>query len=200
MKKQLPIDKIRNRKYTGILYLDCERHQTLIHSLKTNKYKSICILHDKDLYESGEFQGKPKKAHYHFIVSFDNARYLKSVASEFNLEPYEIEPINYYRGALRYLIHLDNPEKAQYFETECQGSLYNDLLKAIDTDSETDKILKIIDYIENSKNQLATSDVIRWACNNNCYDVCRRSASYIRDVIRERNEEIRQLKWAHNSF
>lgn len=191
-------DKIRDRKYCGILYPDCQRHEKIIYDLKNNKYNSISILHDMDIYEQGELKGQKKKPHYHFIISFANARYLTSVAKELNLENYELEPVDYYRGSLRYLLHLDNPEKAQYFETFAFGSLYNDLLKAIDTDTEGQKVLKIIDYIESQKTQLTTSTVVKWCCDNNCYDVCRRSASFIRDIIREHNEIIRQMIWAHN--
>lgn len=198
MKNKTSVEEIRNRKFTGILYPDCERHIPIIEWLKKNKYNSIAILHDRDVYEIGDLVGQNKKAHYHFIVDFKNARYLTGVAKEMGLELYELEPVDNYRSCLRYLIHLDHPNKAQYIDTECFGSLYKDFLKAIENLSEDDKIIKIIDFIESQKEIMTTSKLIRWCCNNNCYDVCRRSATFIRDVLRERNEYIRIMNHLHN--
>lgn len=72
----------------------------------------ISPLHDKDKNPTGE----PKKPHYHVVMAwagpttYDNA---KRIMATFGgvIEPRVVGSL---RGICRYLIHMDNPEKAQY--------------------------------------------------------------------------------------
>lgn len=68
-------------------------------------------LHDKDLNPTGE----PKKAHWHVLLQFDGVKTQEQVKAV--LEPLKCPiPIQCKsaKGTVRYMAHLDNPEKHQY--------------------------------------------------------------------------------------
>ena len=76
---------------------------------------AISPLHDKDI-NPDEHE---KKAHYHIIFAFDGPttfNNVKSICTELNMvNPIKLESI---KGMYRYHIHLDNPEKYQYNDTD----------------------------------------------------------------------------------
>jgi hypothetical protein len=76
----------------------------------------ISPLHDRDVDENGEI----KKAHYHIVVVADGP-ISKSRADKI-IEPFggtkSAEYIMSLTGYVRYLAHMDSPEKAQYDPTE----------------------------------------------------------------------------------
>lgn len=68
-------------------------------------------VHDQDLLESN----KPKKKHFHIVMTFSNATTIGAVAKWLKLEPQYIERIRYTtKSAMLYLVHRNNPEKYQY--------------------------------------------------------------------------------------
>jgi hypothetical protein len=90
----------------------------------------ISPLHDRDLDEDGN----TKKPHYHVVLMFDGPTTQKR-ANEI-IEPFcgtkSAEYIKSLRGYVRYLAHLDNPEKAQYKPEEIvalNGANLGDMLK-----------------------------------------------------------------------
>ena len=78
----------------------------------------ISPLHDKDIVNNGT--GEKKKPHHHVILqwagptTYSNA---KKIMAEFGgvIQPKKIGSL---RGAVRYLCHLDNPEKAPYSQED----------------------------------------------------------------------------------
>lgn len=92
-----------------------------------------CILHDKDVNPDGT----KKKPHYHVVLVFEGKKsysQIKAIADELNSPiPQKVESL---RGMMRYLIHMDNPEKYQYTkdQIESYGGLdYEDYLKSMGT-------------------------------------------------------------------
>lgn len=68
-------------------------------------------LHDKDVNPDGE----KKKAHYHLMLMFRGKKSLdqvKEIIKEVNAVG--CQEVNSVDGQARYLLHLDNPEKARY--------------------------------------------------------------------------------------
>lgn len=71
----------------------------------------VSPLHDKDL----DGQGNPKKSHYHIILTFDGNKsftQIKEITDAFN-QPIP-QPCDHIRGAVRYLIHIDDADKYLY--------------------------------------------------------------------------------------
>lgn len=60
--------------------------------------------------------GETKKAHYHVIVKFDYSMTPSQALNKLGIENSisYLEPINSEKGYIRYLCHLDDPDKAQY--------------------------------------------------------------------------------------
>lgn len=75
-------------------------------------------LHDKDVNADGE----PKKAHWHILLSYDGPvaiSAVKKITSRINTP--EPRKVGSAKGLVRYMIHLDNPEKYQYAMSEIVG-------------------------------------------------------------------------------
>lgn len=72
-------------------------------------------LHDKDI----NADGTPKKPHWHVILAYDSVKtydQVQEVTKQLCAPiPQRVESI---RGAVRYLAHMDNPDKAQYDRAE----------------------------------------------------------------------------------
>ena len=58
------------------------------------------------------------RLHIHYIVQCNGTRTIKSVASTLGVSGQYIQVTKQPRGANRYLIHLDDPEKEQYSESD----------------------------------------------------------------------------------
>ena len=104
-------------------------------------------LHDKDINATGE----PKKAHYHVVLCFPSVKTYEQVCEV-------IEPLNCpipqrchsLKGSIQYFIHKNNPEKAQYNESEIEAHGGLDLRSALaPTASERyDIIAEMIEFVK----------------------------------------------------
>lgn len=71
----------------------------------------ISPLHDKDYNSDGSL----KKAHYHVMICFDGVKSVEQVRVLFEkINGVGCEIVNSLRSYARYLVHMDNPDKAQY--------------------------------------------------------------------------------------
>lgn len=70
-----------------------------------------CVLHDKD----ANPDGTKKKAHYHVLLLFEGKKsyeQIKEISDSLHAPvPQRVTSV---RGMVRYMIHMDNPEKYQY--------------------------------------------------------------------------------------
>lgn len=87
----------------------------------------VSALHDRDLNPDG----KPKKPHWHVIISWGNSTTYKAGCSLCDLlncpRPQLLRSVT---GAYRYARHLDNPEKYQYTDP---GTAYNGWTPPLDS-------------------------------------------------------------------
>lgn len=105
----------RGRNWAMIVYPD---------SLPENWKDIICSepvaispLHDKDSNPDGE----KKKAHYHLVFNYKGNKSFEQIDEIARALRAPIpERINSLVGAVRYLTHMDNPEKYQYESSEIQ--------------------------------------------------------------------------------
>lgn len=148
-----------------------------------SKYAYIC--HDKDILDDGS----TKKVHYHIVVSFSNYRWRNAIAEELKITPNYLEKIRNLENALKYLIHYNNSNKYQYAIDDVHGTLKQKLEAYINTQdkTESEKVLELLCYIEETSTFLKLSDFIRFVCNNNMYDIYRRSATTFVKLIEEHN-------------
>lgn len=79
----------------------------------------ISPLHDKD--KNNDPEQTNKKPHYHVILRYGSMKsfsQIKEITDRLN-SPIP-QKVNNIEGAVRYLIHIDNPEKAQYSQSDIQ--------------------------------------------------------------------------------
>ena len=103
-------------------------------------------LHDKDVNET---TGEPKKPHYHVVLSFEGKKsyeQVKAITDKLNAPvPQKCHSV---RGAVRYMAHLDNPEKAQYSPSDITSGMGFDVDDALKLSAtERDAILQRLENI-----------------------------------------------------
>lgn len=144
-------ERDRCRNFDLLLYDEDPTHQACLEKLATG-YKYIAIKHDKDRWTEednipeGMNVGDLKKAHWHVIIKFPQARWNTAVAKELGIAMNYIQRCVSYDGSLLYLVHHGMPHKHQYSVTECVGTLIKDLEKAVDQEFDMDE--KMTDVIE----------------------------------------------------
>ncbi|PHL05241.1 replication protein RepB, partial [Enterococcus faecium] len=106
----------RGRTWTIVVYLD----SVPIHWESIIKQDPVAIspLLDKDITEDGE----RKKQHYHVILSYKGNKSVEQIDEIARLLHAPIpQRINSLTGAVRYLTHMDNPEKDQDNSSDISG-------------------------------------------------------------------------------
>lgn len=106
-------NKKKARVFTAEIYPDSAPADWLDRAKATHLDMLISPIHDKDTNPDKT----PKKPHYHIMAlwdsptTFNNA---KNILSNIGVANGHIEYVESTPGMARYLIHRDNPEKAQY--------------------------------------------------------------------------------------
>lgn len=118
----------KRRAFTFVVWPESTDMAALFQAFQ-NLHVPIAVspLHDRDMTDDNEL----KKPHYHVVIRFPNPRYLdpvrsaigkvlvscsKVLSSDSDIEDpkYYVQPVYDYPSMIRYLCHLDNPEKARY--------------------------------------------------------------------------------------
>lgn len=111
---------------------------------------ALSPLHDKDV----NADGTPKKAHRHLLLSFHSVKTYSQVKEITDkLKAPAPQPCKDTRGMVRYFLHLDNPEKAQYLREDIifgGGFDLENALRATATEEE-DILDEMTDFIVEHK-------------------------------------------------
>lgn len=153
----------RTRNWACIVYPESAKEDWQEYLEELGCGIAISPLHDKDKNKDGT----TKKPHYHVIIAFDSVKsyeqvhkLVKAIPSKEGKEastiPQEIQSI---KGAVRYLIHLDNKNKVQYNQEEirCLGGfdvsryIQNSEDKDKEEESKIKEVLAYIQYLECEK-------------------------------------------------
>lgn len=154
----------RTRNFATVVYPESASGDWM-EKLADLKIKAfVSPLHDKDKNPDGE----PKKAHYHVILMFDSVKsveQVKEITDE--IGGVGVEKINSLRGYARYLIHADNPEKAQYEKTDIKqfgGADYEGICLLA-----SDKYAAIREMIQycTTNEIISYADLLRYAAEQN---------------------------------
>ena len=191
-------EKYRDRKFVAVLYPEDETHVACIEKLQSGGYNFAAILHNKDVYEDGEHQGELKKPHWHVVMRFKNAVWNTSIAKELGIAPNYLEACKNVDGSLLYLVHSENPEKAQYDYEEVFGPLRLKLATLLADTDEGTRVLNILDIIENSPGRIGYSELIRKVVAAGLYSDLRRMGSFATCLIREHNEEFYRMEQSNS--
>lgn len=155
---------VKKRNWAMVLYPEsapCDWKDILI---QTGLPCAISPLHNKDLNPTGE----PKKAHFHIILCYSGPtsfNVVKSLCDKLNQPiPKDLESV---RGYYRYLTHKDNPDKAQYSESDIVVLNGFNILDFVElTRSEVDSIKKKLQNIIREFNILEYRDFMDYVLDN----------------------------------
>ena len=102
--------------------------QQFVGSLTGTAYAYV-INHDKD---SDSDTGEVIENHTHILLEYDTPRKITTVANLLGVEPNFVELVKSKKAFLRYLTHMDDPDKYQYHPDEVitnNAVPYQDLIK-----------------------------------------------------------------------
>ena len=140
------------------------------------------------------------KEHIHAVVCTVNQTYNTSLAKQLGIECKWIQQVKDRNSILRYLIHLDNPDKHQYQEEEVlfTSKYMEDLFKTACNvgvkESEDSKVIRLLDMLDGMHERLTYTQFVRLACENGLYDVVRRSNYLMCKILDEYNNKAGGLK------
>lgn len=179
------LKKENGRNFCLLLYPEDATHNLALEKIKVN-YDYAYILHDKDVTEDGEI----KKAHWHVVINVGkNARWNTAIADELGITPNYVEKCGKLDRALQYLVHYNEPDKYHYDLEEVHGNLKTRLKIEINKDEKTEgeKVVELLDYIDNHVGYLKIRDFSRYCASNGYWDVFRRSGAIFLKMIEEHN-------------
>ena len=158
------MEKIRNpptksKYFCAILYPDSKSYDSdkVIKSLAKEHFTfAVSPLHDRDVEDDGSI----KKSHYHLLIAYSSATTLNNIRGWFNACGMPESDLHTVRvcasgvGYFRYLIHKDNPEKAQYNSKDIR--VFNDVDELFKKFSKTEsdkiddlvRIFQIVDDLD----------------------------------------------------
>ena len=147
----------------------------------------VSPVHDMDLTKDGEV----KKPHRHGILCFDSLKSYKQVVNLVSqLGVGHAVVCESFRNSLRYLCHLDHPNKALYLVSDIVTFGYADLSALyIKSDIEMDEdLLLIFSYIEQEEiyEFSVLVDFIRHSCPVDTFRVLRDNHAFIRSYMQGR--------------
>lgn len=172
----------KNRVFSGVIYPDSESYDCLkvLETLKLKFKEWAYCLHDCDY----DDEGWRKKPHIHWVGRGD-PRTLSAVAKFLGLKENEIELGKNFKALIQYLIHLNNPEKAQYSIEDVVTNI-PDIGKMLRNLSEG----QLCKDLASAKCRMSWYDLIQYSIENDCFDVLRRNMPLIKCVWMESDERV----------
>lgn len=108
----------KKRNWAFVLYPESAPSDWIDKLRETGLPCAISPLHDKDINADGE----PKKAHHHIILVYSGPTSFNVVNNLCSSLCQPIpQPLESIKGYYRYLTHADNPEKAQYSQSDIKA-------------------------------------------------------------------------------
>lgn len=170
------------RVFSGVIYPDSTSYNSIqvIETLKSKFKEWAYCLHDSDINDDGEL----KKPHIHWVGRGD-PRTLSAVAKFLGIKDNDVVLGKNFKALIQYLIHLNNPEKAQY-------SIENVVTNIPDIGSMLRNLSEgqLCKDLASAKCRMSWYDLIQYAIENDCFDVLRRNMPLIKCVWMESDERV----------
>lgn len=187
--------KYRSRVHLILLYPDNPDHLEVLDKI-TKSYDFAGIVHNRDMWTEDDEKLNPshkagdlKKEHIHIVLRTQNAVWNTALCKELGLDDKFCEQVKNIERSLQYLLHYNEPDKTQYSIDDVFGGLRTKLSESISKNekSESEKVLELLDYIDNYQGQLRISDFARYCASNGYWSEFRRSGAIFLKVIAECN-------------
>ena len=172
------------RIFTGVLYPDSKSYdcQVMLGVLSDVFFEFAYVLHDQDVDAKGNF----KKPHLHWLGRLENPTTIGGISLRTTLPAHDIEAGKSFKALVRYLVHLDDPDKVQYPVSAVTANFpLEKYMKGKETDAE--KASKLLQFILETH---CTSMIVLmdWAIKNDCWDALRRGGSLFRTCQAEMSQ------------
>lgn len=184
----------RCRTWAMLFYPDDQSHQKAMEIIR-NTYPYVAILHEHDIWTSEDEKENPdhkagelKKAHWHIVLRFPEARYKNALAKELGVKENYLQVVKVYKSACLYLLHKGWPEKYQYPPDLLEGPLKEQVLKWIADSDECSRVKEIIDLIDGME-FIDYSQLVRTACEKGLYADLRRMGHILSRIVDSHNGE-----------
>lgn len=163
-------EKDRNRKKCRVMGAihNPEQFSDVIAGLKNCDFYAY-IIHNADIYTSKDYDegnckflqiGSLKPEHLHFVACDKNARTWNSWGDLFNVPKNMVQEMRDVRGMCRYLIHKDNPEKAQYFDTDIITNNIDKLQSYLCEEDSSTVLTQFQDFLNLRQGKITPNDFI----------------------------------------
>lgn len=184
----------RTRNWTFLVYTE-SAPENWKEILQKNFAKTVISpLHDKDMNEDGT----PKKPHYHILMMFDG---VKSYNQVLDITKSLNAPIPQVaqsaKGLVRYMTHMDNPEKAQYKKSDIiayNGADLTELLKPSSQDRYS-MIAEMLQFIDDNQ-IMEFEDILSYARHEKISTwfplLCDNSAYIIDSAIKSKRNRFKE--------
>lgn len=153
----------RSRNWTFLVYPTSEKLDPCWRDTLSEMGLQVAVspLHDRDLNKDGT----PKKPHYHCVLVFDSVKareQVQEICKKIGTNE-QCQRVLNLKGTMRYLCHLDDPQKAQYSreDVQCIGGLDYDKVTTTDEDENKQangQIAKILNIM--AENELYNFSVL----------------------------------------
>lgn len=155
---------IRSRNFTCVVYPESapEGWREALESFHVPF--AVSPLHDKDVNPTGEV----KKSHWHLYIEFDSLKTLDQANDVVSCTGGTVcQIVNVPRALIRYFVHADNPDKAQYDKSEIECHCGYDYGDAFKTSNRTryDLLKAILSYIVDA-DVTEYEDIVVYAMHN----------------------------------
>lgn len=140
----------------------------------------VSPLHDRDINPDGE----PKKPHWHVVLAYGSLKSYEQVKAITDaITAPRPEPCASLRGMIRYLVHMDNPDKAQYDKSqiEAHGIEIGDALRSSEQ-SRQNVVREMCRWCAENK-VIYFCDLLQYAMDNepDWWDALTSNSAYIMD-------------------
>lgn len=180
----------QGRNFQGVVYPDAENYScdSVLAVLGDVFTDFAYILHDQDL----DTEGKLKKPHYHWLGKRATPVSISVISKQLGVPDNAVEFCRSYRTFLRYLVHLDHPDKYQYPVEAVQGVFNRRLLLG---DTEQAFIVAAVKAMQD-ENIRTVQALAAYACRNDSWTDFRRNYSILKDIMHEMSCSDVSKQWA----
>ena len=189
-------EKYRARVHMLLLYPDNESHVEVLSKIMKS-YDYAGITHDRDTWTAEDEkkdpkhkQGELKKEHIHIVLRTPNATWNTAICKELGLDEKFCEQVKSIDRSLQYLLHYNEPDKAQYSLDEVYGGLRTKLAESIQKNekSEGEKVVELIKFIRDSDRPLTITEFAEYCAKNGYWAEFRRSGAIFVKILDEQNQ------------
>lgn len=194
------IVKERNRIWNLVIYPDEDpTHAEALRRIR-EQFAYLGIVHNKDTWTKEDEAKNPdhkegtlKKTHMHILLKFPQARWNTALADTLGIGVNYMEPCRDMSNTVEYFLHEGLEGKAQYDASSLEGPLVPAAMKILNKKVEDERVLDVLELIDNMGIIEDWADMIAIACAHGLYGDLRRMGYMLGKVVESHNARVKKL-------